>query len=208
MSTKKKRKPKPRAPRKGRAKPARKRKTVEEKAKEAVIEKREEKISVEPPEKPLLLAVRILGPFGAPTHIERSLRSLKLNRRFRAVLLNNNESAIGALRETKDYVTWGEVGSHDVAALLKKRGELSSGMPLSDKFVKENLGHGSLEELAKALTRGQVELKILHQKGVQPVFKLHPPSGGFGASVKRPFRSQGELGYRGTEISHLLERMM
>jgi large subunit ribosomal protein L30 len=209
MSTKQKRKTKPRAPRKEKAKvPVRKRKVAEERRKEVVTEKKPEKEAVEVPEKPLLLAVRILGSFGTPTRIETSLRSLKLGRKFRAVLLNKNESMVGALRKVKDYVTWGEVGSHDIAALLKKRGELSDGMAFTDKFVKENLGHESLEELAKALTRGQVELKTLHQKGVQPVFRLRPPSGGFESSIKRPFGSRGELGYRGTEISHLLERMM
>ena len=51
-------------------------------------------------------------------------------------------------------------------------------------------------------------LKQLWEKGVAPAFRLHPPSGGFEGSIKRPFGSRGELGYRGAEISHLVARMM
>jgi large subunit ribosomal protein L30 len=206
MSTKQKRKPKPKAPRKEKQKPVRKRKVPEEK-KEVLREKRAEKVAVELPEKPFLLAVRLLGPFGTPTSIEGTLRSLRLSRKFRAVLLDKSESMLGTLRKAKDYVTWGEVKSHDIATLLKERGELSNGMAFTDKFVKENFGQESVEELAQALTRGQIDLKALWQKGVVPVFRLHPPSGGFDSSIKRPFGSQGELGHRGAEISNLVNRM-
>jgi large subunit ribosomal protein L30 len=208
MSTRQKRKPKPRAPRKEKRKPARRRKVAEEKKKEAVPAKKVEKVVTELPEKPLLLAIRLLGPFGAPTSIERALASLRLNRKFRAVLLEKNDSMRGLLRKVKDYVTWGEVKSNDIAVILRERAELSNGKPFTEKFVKENLGHESVEELAHALTRGQVDLNILWLRGVMPVFRLRPPSGGFDSSIKRPFGSQGELGYRGAEISNLVNRML
>lgn len=208
MSTKQKRKTKPRAPRKEKQKPVRKRKVVEERPKEAPPAKKVEKVVAEIPEKPFFLAVRLLGPFGTPIEYESALKSLRLNRKFRAVLLEKNESMLGTLRKVKDYVTWGEVKSPDIAALLKERGELSNGMAFNEKFVKESFGHDSVEELAQALTRGQINLKALWQKGVMPVFRLHPPSGGFVSSIKRPFGSRGELGYRGGEISHLMTRMI
>jgi large subunit ribosomal protein L30 len=208
MSSKQKRKAKPKTPRKEKRKPVRKRKVAEERKKEALPEKKVVRIAPEVPEKPLLLAVRLLGPFGAPIHIESALRTLRLNRKFRAVLLEKNGSMLGVLRKVKDYATWGEVRSHDIATLFKERGELSNGMPFTDKFVKDSFGHQSMEELAQAITRGQIALRTLWQKGVAPVFRLHPPSGGFGSSIKRPFGSRGELGYRGTAISNLLERMM
>jgi len=208
MSSKQKRKAKPKTPRKEKQKPVRKRKAAEPRKKEVVPEKKVERVVPEVPEKPFLLAVRLLGPFGAPIHVESALRTLRLNRKFRAVLLEKNGSMLGVLRTVKDYVTWGEVKSHDIATLLKERGELVNGMPFNDKFVKESLGHESMEELAQAITRGQLALSALWQKGVEPVFRLHPPSRGFGSSIKRPFGSMGELGYRGTAMSHLLDRMM
>lgn len=211
MSTKQKRKAKPRAPRKETHKPVRKRKPPEEKKKKliSVPEKKPEKKVVQPvKEKPFFLAVRLLGPFGVPNEIDDTLRSLRLGKRFSAVLLEKNESILGMLRLAKDYVTWGEAKSHDIASLLKERAELMNGTRLTDKFVKEKFGHESVQELAQALARGQISLKTLWHEGVKPVFRLHPPSGGFESSIKRPFRSQGELGYRGEGISHLVARMM
>lgn len=211
MSTKQKRKAKPRAPRKEVQKPVRRRKQPEEKKKEVAVvpEKKPEKKIIEPiKEKAFFLAVRLLGPFGVPYDIEDTLRSLRLSRRFSAVLLEKNESILGMLRSVKDYVTWGEVKSNDIASLLKERAELLTGTRLTDKFVKEKLGHESVEELAKALTQERISLKALWREGIKPVFRLHPPSGGFESNIKRPFGSRGELGYRSEGILHLVARMM
>ena len=211
MSTKPKRKAKPRAPRKEKEKPVKKRRPAEEKKKEVVSppkKPREKRIPEFPPEEPLILAVRLLGPIGASSSVEYTLRSLQLGSRFRGVLLDKNENILGMLRSAKDYVAWGEVKSHDIAALLKKRGELASGESLTDKFIRENFGFESFEELAGAVTRGQISLKALRQKGVISVFRLRPPSGGFESSIKRPFKSRGELGNRGERISQLLARMI
>jgi large subunit ribosomal protein L30 len=210
VSTKPKRKPKPRATRKETAKPVRKRKLPEaKKGPISVAEKKPEKKIVEPiREQPLFLAVRLQGPFGIPNNLSYTLSALRLNRRFNAALLEKNASSLGMLRLAKDYVTWGEVGSESIAPLLRKRAELLGGMHLTDKYVKEKFGQASVEELAQALTRGRVSLKMLWRNGVKPVFRLRPPSGGFESSIKRPFGSEGELGYRGEGISALLARMM
>jgi 50S ribosomal protein uL30 len=210
MSTKQKRKTKPKSPKKEKAKPIRKRKVVEEKQKPSPPspEKKVEEAVLEIPEKPYYLAIRLLGPFGSPAHIQSVLKSLRLNRKFRAVLLEKNASILGALREVKDYVTWGEVKAPEIAALLKECAELSNGMAFTDEFVKEGFGQDSAEELARALTRGQVNLKTLWRKGIVPVFRMHAPAGGFVSSIKRPFGSRGELGYRGAEISRLMTHMI
>ena len=221
MSTKQKRTTRTKGPTKEKEKVVSKRKASAEKKKvEAsppkkiekpttlVHEKKAERVETQVAEKDFFLAVRLLGPFGAPFDIDSALTSLKLNHKFRAVLLEKNGSMLGILRKVKDYVTWGEVKSKEITALLKERGELSSGMDFNDKFVKENLGLDSVQELSLAIARGQIPLKALWEKGVVPVFRLHPPSGGFEASIKRPYGSRGELGYRGAAISHLIERMM
>jgi len=211
MSTKKKQAPKVKGASKETPKTIKKPKAAEEKKPEKVVavvpEKKPEKVT-QVAEKSYFLAVRLLGPFGAPYDIDNALTSLKLNHKFHAVLLEKNGSMLGILRKVKDYVTWGEARPQDIEALLKERGELSDGTAFDNKFVKEKLGHESIEELAKAIARGQISLKSIWEKGVIPVFRLHPPSGGFEASIKRPFGSRGELGYRGAAISHLVDRMM
>jgi large subunit ribosomal protein L30 len=167
----------------------------------------EAKRKPQPQETPFFLVVRLDGSFGLPYEIEYALHNLRLKRRFNAVLIEKNPSVAGMLRHVKDYVTWGEVNSEDVAHLLKERGELSSGPRLTDKFVKDNLAQESIDTLANALANGSVQLKTIWSKGVSPVFRLHPPSGGFKGAIKRPFNSRGELGYRHIAISNLMTRM-
>jgi len=43
---------------------------------------------------------------------------------------------------------------------------------------------------------------------VKPVFRLHPPRGGFKGSIRKPYGAGGELGYRGAAINELIRRML
>ncbi|HEV2165782.1 MAG TPA: 50S ribosomal protein L30, partial [Thermoplasmata archaeon] len=43
--------------------------------------------------------------------------------------------------------------------------------------------------------------------GLRPVFRLHPPKGGW-RSTKKPFASGGALGYRGPAINDLARKMV
>jgi large subunit ribosomal protein L30 len=209
MSTAQKQKAKPKAPRKAPIKTRAPRKRVVPVKKPA-----EKQVEVQPvrkavaPEKIFLLAVRLKGSFGTPERIGRTLTTLKLKGKFNAVLLENNPSMLATLRQAKDYVTWGELKPKDIAALLKERGELFGGQTLTDKTTQDKFGFQSVDGLASSLADGSIALKTLWQKGLKPVFRLHPPSGGFEASTKRPRGSRGELGYRGAEISSLIARMI
>ncbi len=207
MSTAPKRKAKTKSARKPKARPVRKRavspKRPLEKPVEAPPERKQPTL-----EKKFLIAVRIKGCFGTPNQIERTLSTLRLRNKFNAVLLENSATVIATLRQAKDYVTWGEANSRDVARILKERGELIGGLPMTDKNIQEKFGAHSVDGLATALTEGRITLKILWQKGLKPVFRLHPPSGGFESSTKRPYGSRGELGQRGPAISSLVARMM
>ncbi len=207
MSTAPKRKAKTRSARKPKARPVRKRavsaKRPLEKPVEAPPERKQPTL-----EKKFLIAVRIKGSFGTPNQIERTLSTLRLRNKFNAVLLENTATVIATLRRAKDYLTWGEAGSKDVAEMLKQRGEFVGGLPMTDKNIQEKFGEHSVDGLVTALTEGRITLKILWQKGLKPVFRLHPPSGGFGSSTKRPYGSRGELGQRGPAMSSLVARMM
>ena len=161
----------------------------------------------EPPKDSLLLIVRLRGTFAVPYHIERTLLSLRLGYKFNATLAKNSPSMIGMLRQVKDYVTWGDVKPTDIARLLKERGEVNGGMPVTDKFAKDAFAKESIDSLAKALASGEISLKSLWEKGVKPVFRLHPPSGGFESTIKRSYTSNGQLGYRGTAIATLMTDM-
>jgi len=159
-------------------------------------------------EKTYFLAIRLKGEFGTPWSLGTALTTLHLKGKFNAVLIENNPESIGMLRRVKDYVTWGDVTTNDVAMLLKERGEFSGGAPMTDETVKKKFGEASVQDLASALMKGRVNLRALRQGGLNPVFRLHPPSGGFEGTIKRTYTSRGELGNRGPAIRALLNRMV
>jgi len=205
-----KRKAKPKAARKARAKP----RAAKKRAPPA---KRPLKVPLPPPtekkerlaaEKAYLLAIRVKGEFGTPWVLGTALTSLHLKGKFNAVLVENNPASIGMLRQVKEYVTWGDVSTNEVAILLRERGEFSGGAPVTDETVKAKFGEASVQDLASALIKGRINLRTLWQGGLNPVFRLHPPSGGFEGSIKRAYSSRGELGNRGPAIAGLLTRMV
>lgn len=208
MSTKSKRKAKPKPARREAKKPIRRKRAARRKEVAVSPEPKPERKPEPPKEKPFFLAVRLIGPFGVPEAIETTLRNLRLKKRFHAVLLDKNDSVLGMLRQAKDYLTWGEVGSEDIAALLRDRGVAEEDGPLTDKLVKEKFGQESIANLAEAIVRRQITLNALWKDGVNPVFRLHPPSGGFEHSVKRPTGGRGELGFRPQGIGTLIAQMM
>jgi len=159
------------------------------------------------PVKTFLAVVRLQGPISVPQDVENAMRALRLKNRFNATLLEKNEATLWVLRTVKDYVTWGEVDSTQIGFLLQEKGEVTGGGHVTDEYVKAHFGRNSISELAEALVSGEVELKSLWQKGINPVLRLHPPPGGFDGSIKRSFTSRGELGYRGSEIAGLVKRM-
>ena len=108
------------------------------------------------------------------------------------------------LKRAQNYVTWGEASKETVALLLQKRGRLAGNKKLTDEYA-EKIGYKSLGELAEAVASCKVEYwKLI---GVQPVFKLHPPSKGFKGKTKKSYGAGGEAGYRGEAINDLIKRM-
>jgi len=158
-------------------------------------------------EEPYLVVIRLKGTVAVPIQTQDALRILRLEKKHNAILVRNSPSMTGMLRRVKDYVTWGGVGPKAIAELLRERGEINGGLPLTDQFVKEHFAKNTIDALAEAVTQGQVELKSLWAKGVKPIFRLRPPSGGFASPTKRSVGTGGELGYRGSDIATLLANM-
>lgn len=120
-------------------------------------------------------------------------------------VLKSSPSNLGMIRKMKDYLTWGEVSQQTLLHLLKKRGFLKGNQRLTDANVKESLGYDSIKELAKAIY--EMKLKLYELTNFKPVFRLHPPKGGFHGTIKKPY-PQGEVGYRGEKINQLILRMI
>ncbi len=154
-----------------------------------------------------LVAIRLRGTVGLRPKIEYTLQSLRLLKRYNAVILRNEPEVIGMVRIVKDFITWGEINKENMESMLRKRGKVDGNKKLTDEFVKEKLGPSSIKDLSNDLWNSKITFKKLMEAGLKPVFHLRPPKGGFKKSIKRPFKGEGELGYRGGDINKLLAKM-
>jgi large subunit ribosomal protein L30 len=155
----------------------------------------------------LYAIIRIRGTADVPYDVEYTLRLLRLVRRFHAVIYPRNPFLDGNLEVVKDWVTWGEIDKKTLRDLISKRGRLVGGEPITEDDIRRIFGLGSLDELVDALYEGRI-LWHKYSDYVKPVFRLHPPKGGFKGSIKKPYNAGGELGYRGEAINELLARMI
>lgn len=152
--------------------------------------------------------IRLRGRVGVPEDVEKTLRMLRLTRKFTCVIYPATDSIKGMLMKVKDWVTWGEIDLETLIELLKKRGRIVGNKPLTDDYLKKALSIDSIEELAKNIMERKIEFHKLDKYGIKPLFRLHPPSKGFRGSIKKPYKDGGELGYRGSAINELLKRMI
>jgi len=158
----------------------------------------------------LLAIIRLRGRVDVSPDIEKTLELLRLYKKFHAAIYPDTLPGIrGMLGKAAMWLTWGEVDYEVLVALLKKRGRAPGDRPLSDDYIARatNNRYKTLEELAASIYKGE---EMLHKMGsiVKPIFRLHPPSGGFKGSIKKPYGAGGELGYRGREINELIRRMI
>lgn len=130
---------------------------------------------------------------------------LHLIRNCYATLIDDRPSYRGMLHKAKNYVTWGEVSKESVALLLKERGRIVGNKKLTSQYVQE-AGYKSLEDLAEAIHKAEVEYKSL--PNIKSVFRLHPPKSGFKGKVKKSYTAGGVTGYRGEAINDLIKRMV
>ena len=159
----------------------------------------------QPAQKKCLAVIRIRGVCDIHKEVKATMNMLRLQKDCHAILLDNRPANLGMLQKAQHYLTWGEISKETLALLLKKRGRLVGNKKLSDEYA-QAVGKKSLDELAEAIVKGDVELQSL--PNMKPVFRLHPPSRGFRGTVKQSFVVGGATGYRGEAINKLLEHMI
>ena len=136
--------------------------------------------------------IRIRGSVNLRKETKDTLKMLRLTRVNHCVVVPENESYKGMLQKAKDYITWGEIKPETMARLLYLRGKLVGGHPISESFVRDKTDYDSIEELGKAIASGEITVKQID--GLKPVFRLHPPLGGY-KTIKRAYSDGGCLGY-------------
>jgi len=152
-----------------------------------------------------LAVVRVRGVSDIFREVGETMRMLHLERNCHASLVDNRPAYVGMLRRAQNYLVWGEISKETLALLIKKRGRLMGDRKLTDEYA-QKLGRKSLDELVEAVFNGEVEYNRL--PGIKPVFRLHPPSKGFGGKVKKSYASGGVTGYRAEAINDLLLQMI
>ena len=152
--------------------------------------------------------VRIRGTVNVRKDVADTLRLLRLHKPHHCVVIPLTESYKGMLRKAQQMIAWGEISKETFIKLLKKRGRVRGGKRLTDAVVRQySKGEFStVEELADALLSGKVKWRDL--EWLKPVFRLHPPRGGYRGTVKRSYAEGGSWGYWGERINELLEKMM
>ncbi|NLE05963.1 MAG: 50S ribosomal protein L30 [Crenarchaeota archaeon] len=150
----------------------------------------------------VLVVVKIRGEISARREARETLALLHLKHTNHAIMIDNRPAFLGMLRRAQSYVTWGEASKETIALMLKERGKIIGGNPLTEEAVK-NIGYESIDALAEEIYNGKVnQWKV---GGMQPLFKLHPPKKGFKGNTKKSFRAGGESGYRGEAINDLIK---
>ena len=152
-----------------------------------------------------LAVVRVRGVSDIFREIKETMKMLHLERNCHATLVDNRPAYLGMLKRTQSYLSWGEISKETLLLLLKKRGNLIGDKKLTDEYAQQ-IGHKSLDDLAEALLKGEIEYNRLPK--MKPVFRLHPPSKGYKGKVKRSYVAGGVTGYQGDAINSLLKQMI
>jgi len=161
---------------------------------------------------PVYAIIRIRGTVNTPYDVEYTLRLLRLHKKYHCVLYPSNLPGLqGMLEKVKDWVTWGEIDRETLIQLLKARGRIPGGKKLTDDYVDSKLNElgikGGIPALADAILSGKIMLHKVDNL-IKPVFRLHPPRGGFKRTIKKPITQGGETGYRGPAINELIKKML
>lgn len=150
----------------------------------------------------IFAVIRIRSPRNKSPRAEKTLKSLRLNKVNHCTIIPHDSAHRGMLKKIKDIVTWGEIEDDTLVSLLKNNSNL--GEVLTDEYVSENTEYEGLEDFTDNVINGNADITDI--PGLENLFRLHPPRGGF-KSVKKPYETGGSLGYRGKNINNLLRKM-
>jgi large subunit ribosomal protein L30 len=150
------------------------------------------------------LVVRIKGQADVPHWATTTMELLRLDKKYRAVILPARENTLGMLNKVKHYVAWTELDATLAKELVEKKARKEGYQKITPADLKE-LGFPSTDALATALSEGKATLSKL--KPLKPWFALAPPRYGFKRSTKNLYGQKGVLG-ENKELGTLVRNMM
>lgn len=156
-----------------------------------------------------LLVIKIHVSVHADNHIKKAIKSLGLEKRYSAVIVQDTPENTELLAIVEPYVTYGPVSEQTLEALVRKRGRLvrkGKEMVLKDNgLIEEALGESGilcLEDLVYELTHPSQHFDTARRL-LRP-FQLNPPEEKF---KKTAYSKGGDYGFRGNEINALAESL-
>ena len=150
------------------------------------------------------LVIRIKGQADVPYWANTTLNLLKLEKKYRAIILPAKENTEGMLRKVQHFVSWQEIDLPTTRELLDKKGRRSGYKKITPEDISK-AGFKTIDELAISLSEGKTNMTKL--KPLKPWFALSPPKLGFKRSTKRLYGQKGILGHN-KELTTLVRRMM
>ena len=101
------------------------------------------------------VAVKVRGMISAQREARETVQMLHLTHTNHAVLIDNRPAYRGMLLRAQSYVTWGEATKETVALMLKGRGKLAGGKPVTEEYA-QKAGYKSIDDLAEAIATCKV----------------------------------------------------
>ena len=150
------------------------------------------------------LVVRIKGQADVPYWANTTLNLLKLEKKYRAVILPVKENTAGMLKKIQHYVSWQEIDIKTIKELLDKKGRRTGYKKITTEDISK-AGFKTIDDLASSLSEGKISMTKI--KPLKPWFALSPPRQGFKRSTKHLYGQKGILGHN-KDLLTLIKRMM
>lgn len=152
-----------------------------------------------------LAVIRVRGGVDVREKVKDTLRMLRLTRPNYCTLTEDDPSRRGMLQKVKERVTWGPIKAEVLEDMIRERGELDGGNPVTDEAIQESSSYDGIKEFVEAVCEGDADLDEVD--GMKKVFRLHSPRKGYN-NIRRSFSHGGTMGDRGEKINDLILRMI
>ena len=150
------------------------------------------------------LVVRIKGQADVPHWANTTLNLLKLEKKYRAVIIPVKENTAGMLKKIQHYSSWQEIDTKTTKELLDKKGRRTGYKKITSEDISQ-AGFKTIDDLAVSLSEGKISMSKI--KPLKPWFALSPPRQGFKRSTKHLYGQKGILGHN-KDLLTLIKRMM
>ena len=150
------------------------------------------------------LVVRIKGQADVPHWANTTLNLLKLEKKYRAVILPVKDNTAGMLKKIQHYISWQEIDTKTTKELLDKKGRRTGYKKITSEDISQ-AGFKTIDDLAVSLSEGKISMSKI--KPLKPWFALSPPKQGFKRSTKHLYGQKGILGHN-KDLLTLIKRMM